>query len=720
MEDDRRFVTWGDERFDKAPPVKPVPAGTPKAAGDDRRFVSWADLPSGEESREQKLKGGLIGPMGATIINGALIGAGPKALAGVRAATSGMTYDEALKKERDQLEAFKGEHPFGSTVLEMGGGYGPIGTGLAATKAGVKAAAPKVAEWFANSGLGRYLATVAGGVGLGALYGANSAKEGQVLEEAKEGAIHGGIGTAAVVPVMKAIGAVGHVVGRALEPTKQTLFDALGVTNPTKAMQNALHKALADNGQNEESLLKAIKEAAQAHPEKQIVLGDFLPPSAMALLKSANNVSGPGHNTAKAFHEMRTSSMPDRAMDDISHTISDQPSEQMRKEATEAAFKRAKPLYDKFKDRGDVTDPEILDLFDPSKKGPGKFFKPFLDDVIATEESLAGLKMPDGSIRQGVTAKMTVKPDGTFDWQKVPSAEDLHTIKMRLDDIITRSLKPTAPSQVTFGGRNYSSQDLLALKKELTSRIDKFAPEYGEARKIISGDWQIDKGFDFGKNIFKMKPDEFGAQFEKLNDAGKAGARAGVASLLTDKALGTGDTASKNQRLIEWMYGTPKVRRALEHVFETPEQMQKYVSANELEKLMAQHSKAVEMGFKNPDLGMAERGAGDIPALVASAAAGRTGMVIGGVKSLIGNEAKRMTPAYADVMSNIGLMSPTKAEEYLAPIIAAENSPLRKAAQGGLSVLRGVYNTGKQVTPVVLGAGITRNEGPISAYKEEQ
>lgn len=133
---------------------------------------------------------------------------------------------------------------------------------------------------------------------------------------------------------------------------------------------------------------------------------------------------------------------------------------------------------------------------------------------------------------QGLFAKeIGTDPDGIpiFEFTKVPGVQDIHRIKMGLDDIINRlkSGKETPLKNVEF-------RDAVIAKQDLMKAIQ--VPAYKNALKQFAGDSTVlNAGEDGLRNGLKMSAEEITTAMANFSDAERQMFRMGFARALIDK-----------------------------------------------------------------------------------------------------------------------------------------------------------------------------------------
>ena len=161
---------------------------------------------------------------------GLMMGFGDEATAGIKS-LFGADYDQALQKERQQIDMFRDKNPKTAIGTEIGGAVIPTiagllaspftggSSGVATTTATASRLAPLIAKLTGQAGSLRRGATV--GAGQGAVYGAGSAT-GDAQSRA-EGAVGGGAIGAPLGLLSTAVGK--HLIPNAFEGAKRRLSD---------------------------------------------------------------------------------------------------------------------------------------------------------------------------------------------------------------------------------------------------------------------------------------------------------------------------------------------------------------------------------------------------------------------------------------------------------------------------------------------------------------
>lgn len=665
----------------------PAPYTQPRGrnAGIDRD-LTLVDM--GMKNPERK---GTINPAAASMLQGATLGFGDELIAKLKAASTGRPYEELIASERAQLEEFNTEHPTSHYATELMGGLttgGPLTSGI---RHGARALVPKATKYLSETGFKPALARwgTSGGYGgaLGGGYGAGTATEGKRLEGAKEGAVTGAAVTGALTPVLSGTAALIKTTGKVLAPAGQALMSALGLTNAPKFSQKVFLNALEKDSDTPETVLRRLKELSQ---NKDAMLMDVLGPNATGVIKAAANTTGPGKELARNILEARAADQPARLAEDVRELISSKTSyvnelDDLIKTRTE----KSKPLYDQAFNIGTLKDPSVSDYFANS---------PVRQHWYGMTKSTA-----TSNKKEPFQMSMDVAPDGSLVWKEYPSVRDLDRIKRHIDKKIDSLWDPKErrfSGTVSEAGGEFNAQELLEHKNELTKLIENLTgganSPYTAARKVFGDASDVKSALSKGYNSVKAHPDQVAKEHSLLtSEAEQEAYLSGVASALHDL---TGKDFS-NHALLKKIYGSD-VRRKLDSILpaEVSGELEKRMLT---EAIMAKQGKNVLPSVTSEDF--AGGGVGDVNLLSGAAKAllGQYGGAISNAQRLVGVEAGKYSPAFAEHLMEIALKNPVAAEEFLLSIGYKPPSALKKVVTG---VVNDQVASGKELISPLISA----------------
>lgn len=388
---------------------------------------------------------------------------------------------------------------------------GELGGGLLTAGGLAKTGATLVGKTVGKGLLKRTAAGATEGAGIGALVGAGTS-EGDVvdrLEGAGKGATLGGL-----------LGGVIPVAGKAISAT------AGGVVRPIAAKLNPQGTAVALVGErlrnaqtSVERALKRLNEVRKFAPNA--TFADVGGTEVQTLLRAAANVPSEARAGLLKRLSVRQQFQFRRLADALGVAAEGSPDEffealtgmaNMRKATAQkmfdAAFRKSLPFTPKLQ--------KILQ-------------RPLLRAALGRAQVAAQNR---GDDLQGIFAQEVgrdVDDIPVFELSRVPGVEDIHRVKMELDNIID-GLKRGRET----GLKNVQVRDVVIAKQDLLSAIN--VPEYKAALKQYAGDSAVLNAARQGiEDGLKMTPEEIASAMKNFSDAEKRVFRMGFARALVDK-----------------------------------------------------------------------------------------------------------------------------------------------------------------------------------------
>lgn len=238
--------------------VAEFPDGTPPEtikAALQKRFApkSLDQRISGAIKSVTDVTGGVVNRVMESASLGVL---GDEFRAGVGAAASPKTYDQALSDERKAERDFAAAHPVWDVAAGIAGGMLPIG-GVVSLPARALSMGQKIARGFGAGGI------------MGLINGFMEG-EGGASSRASDAAVTGALGAGVGAAAAPAVAAVGKVAGAVKEP----VLGALGIGNGRR-VERAVAEAMRRAGMSDQDIAAALAKAA-ADGQTEYALVDAL------------------------------------------------------------------------------------------------------------------------------------------------------------------------------------------------------------------------------------------------------------------------------------------------------------------------------------------------------------------------------------------------------------------------------------------------------------
>jgi hypothetical protein len=694
--DDVPSTATEDKPAAKAP-AKAAPVASPVAGF--KMPVFEEEKPAATDKAEPKMKP-FVGDDGKPVdvsgidksaFNGLMFGLGDRIRAATGIGVEGKNYDERLANAQGEREQFNKENPVLHYLTE---GVPGLFTGAAATSVGkgaLSAVAPKVAEYAAGTGVGPAIARAVGNLGtaagFGAAGGAGSAKPGETLEGAKEGAVMGA-GTALA---LQGVGGVGKAAWNLLTPSGATVARWLGVTDPSKWADKNMVETLLAEGHSPQSVVAQMRELSgkgawkpqspdfmgppMEVPAKPVVMADVLPAKALGMVKKAGASPEAGELLTQRLGQ-RAVEAPERIANDIATNISDRTGASAEAaRIIEGRTAAAKPLYD-----------EAFSVGTPPADTVNKWFQgPLRKELFRTvENTQRGNLTP-------LQGRMTVDPaTQEFKIVETPSIADLHTMRSKLSQMradLWDDAAGTYKGKEKIGGGEYTAGDLKKHMDDLTGLIENLTGgptgPYAKARKIYADDSSVLDALRQGQSILKTRPEDVAIEFGKLrSEAERDAYRSGISSILTDKA---GSTDNGNA-ILKSVFGNKNIRAKLEQIYPTEGAGKLFPQQMSTEKRMQDTAKILAPSVKPHDF-LETGGEASLASSLLNFASGRTLAGSANMAKYISGQADKMNPLYGNELTRRAMMSLPEAETWAADVDRRMNGPLSKLGRGAKKVV---------------------------------
>ena len=464
-----------------------------------------------------------------------------------RAAGGELTYDEAVKEERDILERTRKDFPGQSLAYEIGGAIVPsIGAMVFTGGLGTPAVAANIGRIATQLGLGQGIKsvgkTVLKGAGEGLVAGTGAA-EGDVVDrltdtKALTGGVTGAVAAPAVQGVIKGVGAAGKKLFN-LDVLRKNVGDFLG-----KAETDEFIRVINETGLEPEEIIRRVGEGE--------ILADMTPEAAMAL-RALYNTAGKGRGAISEVLTERATTLPARASETLQETLS--PSEK-----TGNILKWfGKSQKDLKKEEGDAYNA----IFDAARREVSEEGAVAYNDL---NRAVVDLLQQQKKLRPEINALFQAAKQPPLFKVVKGEVELLRDVDLETAEILRRALADQTQSAFQ-GGKGKLGAAIGDLEKDLRKTIDGLSPELATTRANWSAIMSARDAFDAGQKIMAKSADEVEIIFEELVAKGDqeaiAAFRAGYASALRNKkTLGSqvtlfrdlNDVSKKHRMILETIF----------------------------------------------------------------------------------------------------------------------------------------------------------------------
>lgn len=490
-----------------------------------------------------------LGAARAGLGQGLGMGWGDEAEAWLRAKGGSDSYENNLKRIRQEYGQYASENPFVSGVAEFAGGAAP-GVAMMMLPGGQGAGAAQLGRSTMGA-LGR-LGVM--GAGTGAVSGAGSATEGERGSGAVSGgAIGGALGVALPLGMRATGGAYNWLRGR-LFPT-----DEMAQRVATGKMAGAMAESKT-TPQDIERMLAA--DRAKGVPSVTANVN----PALTDLAKAVAQRTGAGTRKIEDTLLKQRLGSRERTQQQVTKALKPGDYYDDLANLQQDLRTKASPHYDAAYAYGEVTDPKVLEFM----KLPQ--FKQGLKEAEGLLEA-EGRKMPTVSIMNESGEKIGEKV--------APTVEVLDQVKRGLDSLIEKQTDAVTGKSTSLG-RIYTRK-----KNEFLDALDAAVPDYATARSVYKGDAELMDAMRKGINEFgKLDHEQVIKMVAKMSDGEKDAFRTGVARDLYDKIMKPSGNFNAAQRLV----GSPEMQAKLQPLFNNPAEFQLFKNSLERESQLFQQS----------------------------------------------------------------------------------------------------------------------------------
>ena len=616
------------------------------------------------------------GPVLKEALQGATLGFGEEALAGIRSMIPGQpSYPESVKAEREELRQFESTSPGGATAAQLGGAILPavatmgmtevpaaleVGGNLALT------ALKKYAPDFAAR-LPGFLKSTITGVETGMKAGAGGAEKAEdIPAEMAKGGVVGGV-----------IGGAGRIVVDTAAPAFRNLFG-----NPDKIAARKIANALEADKTTPEELAAKMKSAAKG---ADLTLSDVAGENLRGLMRVATNVPGEARQEATQFLNQRQLDQFNRISKDVEQTMIGKKGVDVAKlkRDLDAVRKQASdPLYKSANEVKIENTPELATLIN---RMPNRVLA-YGREALKTD----GLPIPKlpPTIEELVQIPIRDKAGNVTMLQMKPEANDFKVydlLKHGLDRMIDNEQDKVTNKFTPQGTR------LINLKSEFLDYLDKANPAYGQARALWAGPTRANRMLDKGRKVFSADPSNIAYEISKLSSSDKQYFQLGAAQAVKEALSGKRDMLDKATAI----FATPKARELLRPIFPSKAAYDVFANRMETERAMSgtrgymlptAGSKTAGLGVDIGEFG-GQSEIGALPKLFSRDIAGAALQLAPGVYG----KTTGMTPPVASSLQKTLLTPGVSAQSFAdqvkaARLAAARGEKQRSALTKGLTV----------------------------------
>lgn len=586
--------------------------------------------------------------LGRSILQGALLGFGDEAVAGIGATTAQVAgtdktwadvYKDIKGSEQEDQAAFVEENPKTAFGAELAGGL--VTGGLAG---GAKMAGAKTLGQVAKTGAKT-------GAALGATYGAGTAETGDTLEES---AINMAVGGAKG-------GLIGAATGGIVTPTLVGGARVIGA-----AGRNIADRFFKGDAEKAAIYVQQLAEQSGFTPEQLAAryqkLGDKatladVSENLLAGAKSATDQIGPTKEAARTLVGNRQQGQFGETIGILSKQLGgitgDDAVAALAKNAQERTAKAA-PLYEQAL-KSNVENSEALQKLQALP-------------VFKKAYSQAGEYAANDLSRVAKDADPNML-GGAFKAGQLTEAEKLHYAKQALFDMES--------AQARAGNSNAAKQ-IAGARKSLTNDVLDTLQGYKEARNVWSGSMGQEEALTTGRQLFKMTGREFDDAIKGMNEHEKQMARMGLMDAVEEKLGSVADNQNTSGKLVK----DPIIRKKLSALLDADQMQALEDNAAKWEKFTRTKNKLSGGSPTAENLTVEQESArmiGDINPLK------RAGNMM--LESIV--NPNRLTKENAAEVGNLLLKQGMSQEEVLKLLAKAEKNPnaLRQLMQAGKNAM---------------------------------
>lgn len=460
---------------------------------------------------------------------GLLFNFADEAIAGVKSLSPNVTYEDALKKEREQIKAAQQKE--GSLKYELGGAVVPAVAGLvAAPFTGGTSAAATTPTWMRLLGIGAAQGFTAG---LGA-----SEEEGLArIKDTPTATVTGAVAN----PLFSKLSQAGQAaVAPLLDSIKRNVTGKVG-----KKVEDEVLRMITDSGLTVDEFLAQVRSGQilpEMSEEAAKVVSGFAVKAGPGSAIIRDTIVGRKNKFVNSLYErLQADLAPDSQGANIFETFSDDIGKLKAEES--AAYSR---IFN-------ATEGQVFPQIDQTvlfMVGQSRNLRNIINKGL-DENGLAPLFKSKGSGRNK-TLELT------------------RSLTLEEGEIIKRALMD-AKNAAQRKGSNNRARVMGGYENEIKSVLDQISPELGETRASWAAIESAVEKFGEGQKIFGRDPEEFAVEFRRLVDLGDIDAiealRAGAAKALKSKSQSSSATGTVTKLADAPMGINQKEREILEILY---------------------------------------------------------------------------------------------------------------------------------------------------------
>lgn len=436
-------------------------------------------------------------------------------------------YSRNLMRERVKQDQRDERDPIASTAGRVAGG---VGTGVGLAKSGVSL----TGRLAPTAGIGaRIGAGAAEGAAYGGAYGAGSGEGAKDrFTDAVGGAVMGGA-------IGGAVPAIAAGAKAATKPVRDAIFAR---TNPGGYAEQKIAERLANSNQSVGEVAGKMRDG--------LSIADAGGKSMRDLLRTTVNIPGKAKDRVASQLTLRQMGQGDRIKSVVRDVFADPDgfivaSDKLSKEWASTGSK----LYEPALARKVVWTDRL---------------KQFVDEPIFQRGLAQGVKIQRlESLAEGVPFKPVDYAITGFNAAGdpiiggVPNMRTLNVAKKGIDALIG-DMKNPITGKLTEEGR---ATDMV--RRAFLEEIDRWNPEYKQARSIWGGFAKLKEALDFGQNdAFNLSPQAVKKSFKEMSEAERRAARIGIADAMRKRIDGAGFTNNAILKIFSNRQNTGVLREA--------------------------------------------------------------------------------------------------------------------------------------------------------------
>lgn len=509
-----------------------------------------------------------VGAARAALGQGLGMGWGDEAEAWLRTKAGQGSYEDNLRRIRQEYAQYAKEYPFTQGALEFAGGAAP-GVAMMFIPGGQAAGAAQLQR----STLGALGRLAAAGAATGAISGAGTAEEGSRLGGAGTGAVMGGaLGVALPLGMRAGKGTFNFVRNRLAASDEVANQRALQLLSEAVEKRAKMTPGDIDIKMSVDRVLGVPSSVANVSP------------ATARLMRGVAKTGGEGAEKIERALTAQREGARRRVYDKVRKSLRAGDYYGDEQNLVEGLRAKAGPAYEAAYAHGAVDDPVVNTILqhptfqEAYRRG----------QKIAESQSLAAKLRGDPDYDKYLLPEL-YKPTGKVDsltdtpimeLKSVPNVRVLDYVKRGLDDLIEAGYK----GESSFGKGQASA--LKDLRNQFVGAIDRNVPAYRDVRKMYAGDMEVLDAVRLGYADFgRLDHEQIKRAVSKMSDAEKEAFRTGAARHLYDKVIGPTNEINAAKRVI-----SDDMQNKLRPLFENEAQFKLFTRAMQRESELYQQA----------------------------------------------------------------------------------------------------------------------------------